>query len=227
MARFVIARLGTSVVLFLAVTLFVFFVFFVMPQPRIRAPGRGCNASDFDIHNSLRLHGTLPQQYVQFSWGLVRHGSLGTSYQNRRDVTDLIVAAAPVTLSLLFGGLIFWLLMAVPIGILSALRPRSLLDRGGMVFVLVGVSAHPAWLGLVLGWLLGFKFHIFPFTGYCEVFSPTTICGGPTQWAYHLILPWFVFALLYAAMYARMTRARVLETKNEEDVRTARAKGAG
>jgi peptide/nickel transport system permease protein len=132
-----------------------------------------------------------------------------------------------VTLSLLFGGLIFWLLMAVPIGILSALRPRSLLDRSGMVFVLVGVSAHPAWLGLVLGWLLGYHWHIFPFFGYCEVFSPTTICGGPTQWAYHLLLPWFTFSLLFAAIYARMIRASVLETLDEEYVRTARAKGAG
>ena len=138
----------------------------------------------------------------------------------------MIFSAAPVTLSLLLGGFVFWLLMAFPIGILSALRPRSLLDRGGMVFVLIGVSAHPAWLGLVLGWLLGYRLQIFPFTGYCEFFSPTTICGGPTQWVYHLLLPWFVFSLLYAAIYARMIRASVLETLEEEYVRTARAKGA-
>src|SRR3954470_14910613 len=227
MARFVIGRLLASIFLYFAITLFVFVVFFVMPQPTVRAPGRGGNASDYDIRNSLRLHGTLPEQYAQFSWGIVRHGSLGTSYQNRREVRDLIVAAAPVTASLVVGGLVFWLLMALPIGILSALRPRSVLDRFGMVFVLIGVSAHPAWLRLVLGWLLGFRLHIFPFSGYCEFFSPQTICGGPTQWAYHLILPWFVFALLYAAIYARMIRASVLETLEEEYVRTARAKGAG
>jgi peptide/nickel transport system permease protein len=227
MARFVVARLLTSVVLFLAVTLFVFIIFFILPKPQVRTLGRGGNASDADIRNSLRLHGTLPQQYAQFTWGLVRHGSLGRSYFNRREVSTMIISAAPVTMSLLLGGLVFWLLMAFPIGILSALRPRSLLDRGGMVFVLIGVSAHPAWLGLVLGWLLGYRLHIFPFTGYCEFFSPQTICGGPTQWVYHLLLPWFVFALLYAAIYARMIRASVMETLNEEYVRTARAKGAG
>ena len=226
MARFVVARLLSLVVLFFAITLFVFIVFFVMPQPQTQVLGRGGNASDYDIHNALRLHGTLPQQYAQFVWGRVRHGSLGTSYQNRQPVRDLIFNAAPVTLSLLLGGLVFWLLMAVPIGILSALRPRSLLDRSGMVFVLIGVSAHPAWLGLVLGWLLGYRFHIFPFAGYCEVFTPSTPCGGPTQWAYHLILPWFTLAFLYAAMYARIIRASVLETMDEEYVRTARAKGA-
>jgi peptide/nickel transport system permease protein len=227
MARFVVARLFSLAILFFAITLFVFIVFFVMPQPSIRQLGRGGNAGEFDIHNALRLHGTLPEQYWQFTSNLVRHGELGRSYQSRREVRDLIFNAAPVTLSLLLGGLVFWLLMAVPIGILSALRPRSLLDRSGMVFVLVGVSAHPVWLGLILGWVFGYRLHIFPFSGYCEVFSPTTPCGGPTQWAYHLILPWFTFAFLYAAMYARMIRASVLETLDEEWVRTARAKGAG
>jgi peptide/nickel transport system permease protein len=227
MARFIVARIASSIVLLFAVTLFVFIIFFVMPQPSIRQLGRGGNASEYDIHNALRLHGSLPQQYWQFTWGLLRHGELGHSYSNRREVRDLIFNAAPVTLSLLLGGVIFWLLMAVPIGILSALRPRSLLDRSGMVFVLIGVSAHPAWLGLILGWLLGYRLHLFPFTGYCEVFSPVTPCGGPTQWAYHLLLPWFTFAFLYAAIYARMIRASVIETMGEEYVRTARAKGAG
>src|SRR5258705_2678793 len=97
MARFVVARLLTSVFLFFAITLCVFVVFFVMPQPTISAPGRGGNASDYDIHNSLRLHGTLPQQYVEFSWGIVRHGTLRRSYQNRREVRDMIIASAPVT----------------------------------------------------------------------------------------------------------------------------------
>src|SRR5580765_7032710 len=227
MGRFVVARLLTSVLLFFAVTLFVFIVFFVMPQPRVKGPGRGGNADEVDIRDSIALHGTMIQQYEQFVYGFVRHGYLGRSYANRQEVKSIIFAAAPVTLSLVLGGVIFWLLIAIPIGVMSALRPRSLLDRGGMVFVLIGVSAHPAWLGLVLGWLLGYRLHIFPFTGYCEVFSPTTICGGPTQWAYHLILPWFTFAFLFAAIYARMIRASVLETLDEEYVRTARAKGAG
>ena len=226
MGRFVVARLLTSVLLFFAVTLFVFIVFFIVPQPRVKGPGRGGNADEIDIRDSIHLHGTMIQQYEQFVYGFVRHGYLGRSYFNRQEVKTIIFAAAPVTLSLVLGGVIFWLLIAIPIGVLSALRPRSLLDRGGMVFVLIGVSAHPAWLGLVLGYVLGFRLHIFPFTGYCEFFSPTTVCGGPTQWMYHLLLPWFVFALLYAAMYARMIRASVLETMEEEYVRTARAKGA-
>jgi len=226
MARFVIARLCVSILLFLALTLFVFVIFFVMPKPAVRQLGRGQVASEYDLRDSTGVHGALYQQYGQFVWGLVRHGTVGRSYFNRRDVRGMIFAAAPVTLSIVVGGAILWLLLAIPIGILSALRPRSFLDRFGMAFLLVGVSAHPVWLGLVLGHWLGYEWHIFPFQGYCEFFSPQTICGGPTQWAYHLILPWFVFAMLYAAIYARMIRASVLETLDEDYVRTARAKGA-
>ena len=178
MARFAIARLLTSVVLFFAVTLFVFVVFFVMPQPRVKGPGRGENAEELSIRDSIHLHGTMWEQYGQFVYGFVRHGYLGRSYFNRQTVSSILLTAAPVTLSLLLGGVVFWLLLAVPIGVLSALRPRSLLDRAGMVFVLIGVSAHPAWLGLVLSYVLGHKWGLFPFSGYCEFFSPTTVCGG-------------------------------------------------
>jgi peptide/nickel transport system permease protein len=132
-----------------------------------------------------------------------------------------------VTFSLVIGGVFFWLVIAIPIGVISALRPRSLIDRAGMVFVLIGVSAHPAWLGLVLGHIFGYTLEWMPYSGYCEMFSPSTNCGGPAQWVWHLMLPWFTFAFLYAAIYARMIRAQVIETKDEDFVRTARAKGAG
>jgi peptide/nickel transport system permease protein len=120
-----------------------------------------------------------------------------------------------------------WLLIAVPIGILSALRPRSLLDRAGMVFVLVGISAHPLWVGYVLAYVFGYRLRWFPTSGYCDVLSASTSCGGPVQWAYHLVLPWLAFALGFAALYARMIRASVLEAMHEDYVRTAQAKGLG
>ena len=118
------------------------------------------------------------------------------------------------------------MLIALPIGILSALRPRSLFDRTSMVFVLIGISAHPVWIGLILSYVVGFKLGWTPITGYCDFFNPTTDCGGPVQWAWHMILPWITFAILFAALYVRMIRANVMETSNEDYVRTARAKGA-
>jgi peptide/nickel transport system permease protein len=125
-----------------------------------------------------------------------------------------------------FGGAVFWMLIALPVGILSALRPRSLLDRLAMVFVLIGISAHPVWIGLLLAYFLGFKAGVFPITGYCDFINPSGDCGGPVQWAYHLFLPWATFAFLFAALYVRMIRANVMEALGEDYVRTARAKGA-
>jgi peptide/nickel transport system permease protein len=133
-----------------------------------------------------------------------------------------------VTASLVFGGVFFWMLLAVPIGILSALRPRSLLDRASMTFVLIGISAHPVWIGLILAYFFGYKLAWFPIAGYCDVINPPegASCGGPADWTYHMILPWVTFAVLFAASYARMIRANVMDTLGEDYVRTARAKGA-
>jgi peptide/nickel transport system permease protein len=137
-----------------------------------------------------------------------------------------VLNAAPVTASLVLGGAVIWMLIALPIGILSALRPKSLLDRTSMVFVLIGISAHPVWIGLILSYLVGYKLGWTPITGYCDFINPSTDCGGPVQWAYHMILPWITFSVLFAALYVRMIRANVMEASGEDYVRTARAKGA-
>ncbi len=120
-----------------------------------------------------------------------------------------------------------WMLIAIPIGILSALRPRSFLDRASMTGVLIGISAHPVWIGLIFAYFIGYRWHITPITGYADFFNPDYgQPGGPVQWAYHLILPWMTFAILFAALYVRMIRANTMDTMNEDYVRTARAKGA-
>jgi peptide/nickel transport system permease protein len=95
-----------------------------------------------------------------------------------------------------------------------------------MVFVLIGISAHPVWIGLILAYVFGYKLGWFPITGYCDMINPGTDCGGPVDWAWHLMLPWTAFAILFAAQYVRMIRANTMETLNEDYVRTARAKGA-
>jgi peptide/nickel transport system permease protein len=119
------------------------------------------------------------------------------------------------------------MLIAIPVGILSALRPRSLLDRASMTGVLIGISAHPVWIGLIFAYFIGYRWHITPITGYADFINPDFgQPGGPVQWAYHLILPWCTFAILFAALYVRMIRANVMDTMNEDYVRTARAKGA-
>ena len=176
---------------------------------------------------AYRAHGSVPRQYERYVWRLVRHGDLGYSYANREPVADRLIRAVPVTVSLVLGGLVVWLLIAVPLGVLAALRPRSLVDRAVTIGVLIGVAAHPLWLGLSFGYLFGQRWPILPATGYCDLVSPTTDCGGPAQWTTHLVLPWLVFGLVTAALSTLLVRALVLEELGKDYVRTARAKGAG
>ncbi len=177
-------------------------------------------------HN-LGLDRPIWYQYWHFFDQLVFHFSLGRSYFNRESVNQIVGDAAPVTASLVFGGAIVWMLIAMPVGVLSALRPRSIMDRASMTFVLIGISAHPIWIGLIFAYFFGYKWGLTPITGYADFFNPPPgQPGGPVQWAYHMILPWMTFAILFAALYVRMIRANVLDTMNEDYVRTARAKGA-
>ena len=227
MLAFVAKRLTWAVLLVFVVTLITFVMFFLLPtNPRNVA--RNELGFEPNLPTQFNVHGSFPEQYGRFLGGLV-HGNLGTSIRTREPVTAVIGRTLPVTVSLVAGGAIFWMLLALPIGFLCALRPRSLLDKGLMLFVLVGVSAHPLWLGLMLSYLLGVKLHAFPVADYCDlIYNPASPnqCGGPKYWAYHLFLPWLTFALVFAALYARMIRASLLEAMNEDYVRTARAKGA-
>jgi peptide/nickel transport system permease protein len=228
MLQYLIRRLLWACVLFLTITVVAYVIFFIIPaDPAQLACGQ--RASPDCIRNAranLHLNDPVYEQYGRFLWRLTYHQDLGKSYTNRQSVNTTVKAAAPVTASLVFGGAILWMLIALPIGILSALRPRSLLDRVSMVFVLIGISAHPVWIGLILAYVVGFKLGWTPITGYCDFFNPSTGCGGPVQWAYHMILPWITFAVLFAALYVRMIRANVMEASGEDYVRTARAKGA-
>jgi peptide/nickel transport system permease protein len=225
---FVIKRLAWAVLLAVLMTLITFLVFFVIPPDDPGARRQGFVTPNLQTEYGLEGK-SMPGQYASFVQHAAR-GDFGTSVRYSQPVARMIWKALPVTLALLIGGTILWLLIAVPIGVNSALRPRSFLDRGLMVFVLIGVAAHPVWLGFSLSYLLGYRAHMFPVAGYCDfAYDPhsSNLCGGPKQWAYHLVLPWITFAFLFAALYARMIRASVLETMDEDYVRTARAKGAG
>ena len=215
--------------LFLVATFITYVIFFLINP----TPGKivsGVNTSPVfaqKITSQLHLNVPFYQQYWIFVWNIIRNQSLGYSFQNGASVRWIIWQDAGVTASLVVGGLFFWLLLSIPIGIISALRPRSLFDRFGMVFVLIGISAPPLWLGLLLAYIFGYKLGWMPIADYCNLSSSAGgECSGLGHWAYHLILPWASFTFLFAALYARMIRATLLETANEDYVRTARAKGA-
>ena len=229
MTRYLVRRLLWAVLLFVAVTIVAYVLFFVIPaDPARQFAGKGATPDTVEkARHYLGLDRPIYVQYARFLDRLVVHRDLGHSWHNRESVNRIVGDAAPVTASLVIGGAIFWLCLSIPIGVLSAVRRGSLLDRGATSFVLIGISAHPVWIGLIFAYLFGYRWHLTPITGYADVFNPPPgQPGGPVQWAYHLLLPWLTFMILYAALYVRMIRANVVETLTEDYVRTARAKGS-
>ena len=232
MFRYLIRRILWACLLFIVITFITFVIFYVGPNNPARAVCGGEQAKRECLVRAtekLGLDKPLTVQYYRFLKQLVVHQDLGTSFATSQSVNERIKEAAPVTASLVFGGAVLWMILGLSIGIFSALRPRSLVDRFAMVFVLIGVSAHPVWIGLILEYVFGVRLGWTPIAGYANFFGAAPDSGepgGPWQWFYHMILPWCTFALLFAALYVRMIRANVMETMNEDFVRTARAKGA-
>ena len=232
MFRYLVRRLLWAILLFLIITFVTFVIFFMAPQDPARAQCGGDQASRACLElatEKLGLDKPIYVQYVKFLKRLLLDQSLGYSYATRASLNEVIIEDARVTASLVIGGAVLWMIIALSVGIFSALRPRSLIDRAAMVFVLIGVSAHPVWIGLILSYFFGYKWGITPIANYANFFgapADSGLPGGPWQWFYHMILPWTTFAILFAALYVRMIRANVMETLNEDFVRTARAKGA-
>jgi peptide/nickel transport system permease protein len=225
--QYLARRLVWAGVVIFVVTLVTFAVFFLLPtgDPAYRFAGR---QPDPQVIVQIRHEFGLDHPwYVQY--GLyVKHlflgdhygwPGLGFSYDTRVPIRQELLARAPRTLSLAIGAAIVWLVTGIGIGVLSAIKPRSLVDRIGMGFALVGVSAPVFWLGLISLYVFWQTLHVLPGTGYV----PFT--RSPSQWFLHLVQPWIVLALLYAAFYARMTRGVMLETLKQDYIRTARAKG--
>jgi peptide/nickel transport system permease protein len=232
MFRYLVRRILWALLLFLVITFVAFVIFFMGPSDPARAQCGGDQATRNCLKLVTEKYGLDKPIYVQY-WRffdrLVFHGNLGHSYATGQNINDTIINAAPVSASLVLGGAVLWMIIGLFVGVYSALRPRSLLDRTAMIFVLIGVSAHPIWIGLIFEYFFGVKWKITPIANYANFFgaSPGSGApGGPWQWFYHLILPWCTFALLFSALYVRMIRANVMETLNEDFVRTARAKGA-
>jgi peptide/nickel transport system permease protein len=232
MFRYLVRRVLWAALLFMVITFVTFVIFFMGPQDPARAQCGGDQASRSCLKlatEKLGLDRPMYVQYGKFLDRLIIHQNLGKSYASQANINDTIKEAAPVTASLVFGGAVLWMIVGLLVGVYSALRPRSLLDRTAMLFVLIGVSAHPIWIGLIFEYFFGVKWKITPIANYANFFGAAPGSGqpgGPWQWFYHLILPWITFAILFAALYVRMIRANVLDTINEDYVRTARAKGA-
>jgi peptide/nickel transport system permease protein len=227
MLRYVIRRLMWVFFVMLAITLFAFLIFFVLPpgDPAVAFAGRVPTPDTIaEVKKIFGLNHPIWYQYGLFVKHLVfgdQYGwpGFGFSFASRQAVRPEIIEGALVTFQLAVGAAVIWLLMGIPIGVLSALKRGTIVDRGAMGFALFGVSAPVFWLGLMALYIFWYKLHWAAGTGF------THFSDDPFQWFTHLLMPWFVLAFLFAASYARITRGSMLETMSEDYIRTARAKG--
>ena len=167
MFRYLIRRLLWALVLFIAVTFVTYVIFFLVPaNPARLAAGQSATPERVrEVEKFLGLDQPVHIQYLKFLERLVTDGSLGQSFVTRQSVNQQILDAAPVTASVVFGAMILVLSIAIPLGIYSALRPRSMLDRVSMIYVLIGISLPSFWIGLVLSYFIGFKLGLTPLSG--------------------------------------------------------------
>jgi peptide/nickel transport system permease protein len=219
--RFIIRRLVAMALVMFAVSLLTFLIFNVIPNgaPEDRMAGKNSTPAQIEaIRREWDFDKPVYTQYVK-TMEKVFTGDL-ISYANQTNVIDEIKRGAPRTFSLAIGAAIIWFVAGVALGLFTAVRAGRFSDRLVTVLALVGVSMPVFWVGALASYYLGFKAGIFPNGGYAEIGR-----DGLFAWLEHLILPWCVLAVLFIGVYSRVLRSNVLDTINDDYVRTARAKG--
>jgi peptide/nickel transport system permease protein len=226
MGTYIIRRILWGIVLIILVSALTFLFFNVFPSadPAVLRAGRnGSPQTIAYIRHELGLDKPIYVQFWNYMKGIFLHFNFGYSFYSGASVLGLIKDRLPATISLTVGAAIFWLLMGIPIGILSAVKRGGFLDRSAMGGALVFVSMPTFWLGLIVLFLFADdigRWHIFPGAN-----SYVGLTVSPVHWFTSLILPWFVLAATSAAIYSRVLRGSLIETMGEDYIRTARAKG--
>jgi peptide/nickel transport system permease protein len=227
MGRYIVRRLLWVILVMLLITLFAFLVFYVLPpdDPAVAFAGRQATPETIqEVRKILGLDKPMVVQYLVFVKKLFvgdEYGwpGFGFSFSSRTAIRPVLFQRAVVTGQMALGAAVIWLMIGIPIGVLSALKRGTIADRASMGFALFGVSAPVFWLGLMALYIFTYTLKWAPGTGYIPIGE------SPFQWLTHMLMPWFVLAFLYAAVYARMVRGNMLEVMSEDYIRTARAKG--
>jgi peptide/nickel transport system permease protein len=220
MARFVVRRLLQMLLVMFAVSVLTFLIFNVIPNgdPAVRMAGKQPTESQIEaIREDWGFDEPLYEQYLT-TMKKIFTGDL-VSYFTQLPVVEEIKKGIPRTLSLAIGAALLWMAVAVALGLYSAVKAGKFADRFLTILALVGISMPVFWVGALMNHYLGFKLGLFPNGGYVE------FTEDPFDWAYHLILPWTALALLFIGFYSRVLRSNVLDSMNEDYVRTARSKG--
>ncbi|MFB6722433.1 ABC transporter permease [Kribbella sp. NPDC056345] len=234
---FIIRRLLATALVMLALSLAVYLIFYAIPaDPAHLACGKPCTPDRLEqARHFMQLDQSTIQQYLNFLRGIFAGRTYGEdaaavhcnapcfgySFPLARPVTTLIIDRLPVTVSIAAGAAVLWLLIGVSLGVVAALNRGRPLDRLAVGVALIGVSTPSFLLGLLAILVFGFWLNMVPVSGYVP------LTESPVDWAWHLVTPWLVLAVLQAASYIRLTRAQMLEELNLDHITTARAKGAG
>ncbi len=231
MIRYIIRRLLYMVLVLIVIVAISYSIFFLLPgggtdAVAARFGGRQPTPEIIaQVKQQFGLDKPLYEQFFNFTKHLFigdQYGwpGLGLSFVLRQPLKPVLLQRMWVTIQLALGAAVVWLLVGIPIGVLSALKPRSFFDRAAMTFALIGISMPVFFIGPLALYVLVYKWGILPGSGYYAVGKE-----GIGPWFSHFILPWCVLALLYAAFYARLSRANLLDVMGEDYMRTARAKG--
>ncbi|MGW7379490.1 ABC transporter permease [Streptomyces sp. NPDC054794] len=234
---FVLRRAVGTVITLLAISVIIYVVFYATPGNVAQITcGPRCSPEQVrQVTEQLRLDDPLYLRYWHFLVGILvgRDYSTGTSlehcaapclglsYQSDQQVLDIILTKLPVSLSLVLGAMVLWLVLGVGTGVLSAWRRGRISERVLTAVTLAGTATPVFVIGLLLMIVVCGELQLLPFPQYV----PFT--DDPEQWAWNLLLPWFSLALIEAAAFARLTRASMLETLAEDHIRTFRAYGVG
>jgi peptide/nickel transport system permease protein len=225
-ARFVIRRLASAVFVLFAVSVLTFLIFNVIPNgdPAVRMAGKQPTERQIEgIREEWDFDKPIPQQYLTTMKKLFTGDMV--SYFTQLNVLEEIKNGLPRTMALAIGAALIWMFFGVALGMYGALHPDGLRDRLLTILALVGISMPVFWIGALMNHYLGYEltktlgFELFPNGGYVP------IAENPFEWLHHLILPWIALSILFIGVYSQVLRSNLLETSNEDFVRTARAKG--
>lgn len=229
MGRYLIRRTLFMLLVLVVISVLTFLIFVKLPpgDPARRLAGKaGTPAVIEQIRTRLGLNDKLTTQYARFAKGLVPwpgwwlNEDVYYNYANNVPVKEELAERAPISIVLTAGAVVLWLFIGIPIGIVSAVKRRSLADRSGMLFALIGVSLPTFWLGMVMIFIFYYKLGWAPPTGL-DIGASL----GESVLQGKFVLAWITLAVTSAAFYARMVRGNMLEVLSEDYIRTARAKG--
>jgi peptide/nickel transport system permease protein len=223
-----LSRLGEMVFVMFGISVLVFAIFFATPgsDPAARIAGRNAAPETIAaVRADFGLDKPLPVQYGIMMKRLFIDRDLRSFVNRGQNVVALVMDAVPITLSLVFGAAVLWVIGSLVIGVVAASAAGSWLDRMLMALALIGVSMPVFWFGEVLNLITQARFHDTWLFSWVPALGYKPFVDGPFEWFKTLVIPWIALAVLYIGLYGRVLRANLVEAYQEDFIRTARAKG--